>query len=466
MSAPMPAGRRASLRSRLLTTVGDGLVPSRTESSAKPAAGDRRGQACPVPSRITHGRLARAFRLAVFAPLLFVAGCSWFDWLPWIGDGDDDEEAAAPAELVAFPAEADIDSIWRARIGDGLGRKYLRLSPAVVADRVFAADAYGVVEARDRFGGKRIWQTRIGEPESGSMFKFWDRRDPSFLTGGVGVGDGRVLVGTTRGEVVALDVADGAILWRAEVSSEVLARPVAGDGMVVVQTGDGRISLLEAADGTLRWSFDTQVPVLTLRGTAAPVLADGLVYAGFATGKIAAIRAEDGQPVWEQRVMLPEGRSELERMVDVDSTPLVGRRLIFAVSFQGRIKAFRRSDGAPIWEQDASSFVDLAEGYGQVYMVSDDDVVRAIDQGDAVVVWEQAGLRNRRLTSPLAFGNYVVVGDDEGYLHVIAQSDGRFVARRKIDGSGLRSGMIVADDTVYVLTNGGRLDALEIRRRG
>lgn len=405
--------------------------------------------------------------LALLAPLLLVTGCTWFDWLPWIGDDEDDEDKAdEPTPLVEFPAEADIERVWRADIGDGLGRKYLRLNPAIVADRVYAADAYGVVEARNRFDGKRLWRVRVDEPDGRAFYKFWDRRDPAFLTGGVGVGDGRVLVGTTRGEVIALDAADGGVRWRSQVSSEVLARPVADDDIVVVQTGDGRITLLEGDDGELRWSFDTQVPVLTLRGTAAPVLRDGLVYAGFATGKIVAIRAEDGQPVWEQRVMLPEGRSELDRMVDVDSTPLVGRSFIFAVSYQGRIRAFRRSDGAPIWEQDASSFVDLAEGYGQVYVVSDDDVVRAIDQGDAVVVWEQEALRNRRLTSPLAFGNYVLVGDDEGYLHVIAQSDGRFVARRRIDGSGLRSGMIEADGTVYVLSNGGRLEAVEIRRRG
>ncbi len=408
-----------------------------------------------------------AARLAALAPLLLLAGCSWFNWVPWIGDDEDDEDKAdEPTPLVQFPAEADIERLWRARVGDGLGRKYLRLNPAIVADRVYAADAYGVVESRNRFDGRRLWRVQVDEPDAGSFFKFWDRRDPAFLTGGVGVGDGRVLVGTTRGEVIALDAADGRVAWRSRVSSEVLARPVGDDGIVVVQTGDGRITVLEGDDGALRWSFDTQVPVLTLRGTAAPVLRDGLVYAGFATGKIVAIRAEDGQPVWEQRVMLPEGRSELDRMVDVDSTPLVGRSFIFAVSYQGRIRAFRRSDGAPIWEQDASSFVDLAEGYGQVYVVSDDDILRAIDQTDATVVWEQAALRNRRLTSPLAFGNYVLVGDDEGYLHVIAQSDGRFVARRKIDGGGLRSGMIVADGTVYVLSNEGRLDALEIRRRG
>ena len=407
----------------------------------------------------------RALGAAALPALLLAAGCSWFDWLPWVDGGDDDEEADAPTPLVDFDAESDIERLWDERIGAGLGRKYLRLSPAVLADRVFAADGYGVVEARERFSGRRVWSARVGEPDGPSAFKFWDRRDPAFLTGGVGVGEGLVLVGTTSGEVVALDAGDGRERWRAKVSSEVLAPPAAAGGIVAVHTGDGRITALEADDGAMRWTFDTQVPVLTLRGTAAPVVRDGLVYAGFATGKIAAVRVQDGQPVWEQRVMLPEGRSELSRMVDVDSTPLVLGNVIVAVSFQGRLKAFRRSDGAPMWEQEASSFLDMAEGYGQVYVVQDDDTVRAVDQLDAGVVWEQVGLRHRRLSPPLAYGNYVLVGDDDGYLHVLAQSDGRFLGRRKLDGDGLRSRMVVVDDTVYLLSNGGQLNALAIRRR-
>lgn len=410
------------------------------------------------------GALGGLLRFAPLAALALASGCSWFDWLPWV-DGEDETETDAPTPLADFAAAASIERLWGEGVGEGLGRKYVRLAPAVLADRVYAADAYGTVEARDRFSGRLAWRVRVGEADGPSAFKFWDRRDPAFLTGGVGVGEGLVLVGTTRGEVIALDAADGRERWRAAVSSEVLAPPAAAEGVVVAQSGDGRVTALESADGQVRWTFDTQVPVLTLRGTATPVVRDGLVYGGFATGKIAAVRAQDGQPVWEQRVMLPEGRSELSRMVDVDSTPLVTGNLVFAVSFQGRLKAFRRSDGAAIWQQEASSHLDLAEGYGHVYVVAEDDTVYAFDQADATIVWEQPGLRNRQLSPPLAFSNYMLVGDDEGYLHVLAQSDGRFLARRKIDGAGLRSGMIVADDTIYLLSNDGQLNALAIRRR-
>jgi outer membrane protein assembly factor BamB len=160
--------------------------------------------------------------------------------------------------------------------------------------------------------------------------------------------------------------------------------------------------------------------------------------------------------------MLPEGRSELERMVDVDGTPLVLGPVLYAVSYQGKLKALRRADGQLLWEMDVSSFLDLAQGYGQIYVVSDDDVVTAIDQQSAEVVWQQDGLARRKLTSPIAFSNYVAVGDSEGYLHILAQSDGRFLARRKLDGDGLRSAMTISDGVLLVLGNSGSLHALEI----
>ena len=405
---------------------------------------------------------------------VLAGGCSWFSWVPGIGGKDDKKAALEPAKLQDFAAEARIERLWRASIGAGLGRKYLRLNPVIVADRVYAADGYGVVEARDRFSGKRVWRTEIGKARkrrSGRLrmvprLGFFDRRDPSFVSGGVGAGDGFVLLGTTDGDLVALSAANGSEKWRAYVGSEILCRPVAGNGAVLAQTIDGRLLALEQEDGALRWSFDNQVPILTLRGSASPVFDGDVVYAGFANGMVSALRTDNGEPLWEHRVMLPAGRSELDRMVDVDGSPLAEGPLLYAVSYQGRLKALRRADGAPVWQQEISSHLDLASGYGHVYVVDEDDHVVAFDQQTAEVVWRQEGLYRRKLSSPAAFSNYLVVGDDEGYLHVLAQSDGRFLARRKLDGKGIRSGMAVADGrTLYVLTNSGALHALEMQTR-
>ena len=402
--------------------------------------------------------------------MLSLGGCSWFSWLPFVGGGDSNtelKEKLKPAELVRFDAEVNIKRLWRGSIGDGLGKKYLRLHPAIIADAVYTADAYGLVEARDRFSGKRRWRTRIGEPDQGFLHTgIFDRRDPGFVSGGVGTGGGMVLLGTTAGEVIALDSADGSETWRVEVGSEVLAPPTYGDDSIFVQTVDGRLLALEASNGEIRWSFDNQVPVLTLRGTATPVFHDqGVVIAGFANGKVSAIRAESGEPIWEHRVMLPEGRSELDRMADVDSRPLILGATLYTVAYQGRLKSLRLGDGSPLWERETSSFLDLAHGYGQLYVIDDEDTVEAVDLESAEPVWVQEQLFRRQLSSPVAYDNYVLVGDGDGYLHVLAQSDGRFLGRKRLDSKGIRSGPIVADNVVYVFGNSGSITALEIAAR-
>ena len=427
------------------------------------------------PLQSTWAGCGGAARSLSFAVLAFTAaGCGWFSWLPWVGDGDEGPDPMKPAELVDFTAEVRIERLWRASIGKGLGRKYLRLNPSVLANRVYAADGYGVVEARDRFSGKRVWRSEIdpyNEARGGRFsgltgFKVFDRTDPSFIGGGVGAGGGMVLIGTTGGTVVALSATHGEELWRAYVGSEVLSQPAFGDDAVFAQTIDGRLLALEADDGSVRWSFDIQVPVLTLRGTASPVFEAGVVYAGFANGTVSAIRTGNGEPIWEHRVMLPEGRSELDRIVDVDGSPLLAGPLVYAVAYQGRLKALRRADGNALWQLDHSSHLDLATGYGHVYVVDETDAVIAIDEQTAREVWRQEGLYRRKLSSPRAFGNYVVVGDDDGYLHVLAQSDGRFLGRQKLDGKGIRSTMSVSEGrTLYVLGNSGSLQAVEIEAR-
>ena len=260
-----------------------------------------------------------------------------------------------------------IDRLWGGSIGNGLGKQFVRMPPGVLADRVFAADGFGYVEARERFKGKKLWSARIGKDDKGlfSLLNPFDRRDTSFVTGGVGAGEGLVMLGTTHAEVIALSAADGSEKWRVRVSSEVLSTPVTGDGLVFVQTSDGRLVALDANDGARRWTFDTQVPVLTLRGTGSPVYSSGVVVAGFANGKVTAFRATTGEPLWDQRVMLPQGRSELDRIVDVDGTPVITANAVYAASFQGRLSAIRPTDGTVLWERDASSYVDLAQGYGQ-----------------------------------------------------------------------------------------------------
>jgi outer membrane protein assembly factor BamB len=186
------------------------------------------------------------------------------------------------------------------------------------------------------------------------------------------------------------------------------------------------------------------------------------LYSGFANGKVVALRAENGEPMWEQRVMLPEGRSELDRIVDVDARIELDGGSMYAFAYQGRVTAISRREGRPMWEQELSGYLDMAQGYGQLYVVDADDTVSAIDKASGEVNWQQSAFARRKLTAPLAFSNYLVAGDEEGYLHVMAQRDGRLVGRRKLGGKGLRTQPIIADDMMYTLTNAGTLAALKV----
>ena len=207
------------------------------------------------------------------------------------------------------------------------------------------------------------------------------------------------------------------------------------------------------------------MPLLTLRGTSAPVTARDVVYTGFASGRVVALRASNGEPIWEQRIMLPEGRSELDRIVDVDATPLVVGSAVFGQAYQGRLLQLGARDGRPRWEVELSSYLDLAAGYGQVYSIGEKGTITAVDQDRGEITWQHELLARRGLTAPLAFSNYLVVGDAEGFLHVMAQRDGRMMGRTRVSRKGLRTSFTLADGTFYVLDNAGGLNAYKITTR-
>ena len=405
----------------------------------------------------------RAFALLLVAGLLVgLGGCETLSSLNPFSDSDDDE----PAPLQEFKEEASVAVNWDAQVGDGAGANYLQLDVAVSGPRIYAADAYGVVEAYERGTGKRVWHVQIENPTPPpgwtSRLRFWSLSDDAFITGAVGAGAGAVFVGTDNGDVIALDDLDGHELWRAKVSSEVVSAPQTDGDVVGVLTLDGRLVALDRATGKRRWSYDTQVPVLTLRGSARTLVAEGLVIAAFPSGRLVALRAKGGEPVWEQRIAVPQGRSELERMVDVDGTPLVVPPLIYAASFQGRVKALRMSDGNPVWERELSTYQSLGNGQGLIYAIAKDDEIQALDEKTGETTWSNATLAHRALTGGASVASYVIFGDGQGYLHVLAQSDGRLVGRERIDSDGLRSDFVVNDGVLYGMSNGGRLFAASI----
>lgn len=377
-------------------------------------------------------KTAALLTLAVLA-----AGCS-----------SNDTKEPEPAELTKFEAEVELQKQWSRSIGEGQGETYNLLVPAVYGEQIYAADVEGLVVSVDRLTGKVNWKIDLEVPVSGA----------------VGAGYGLVLVGTLRGEVIALDVASGEERWRSRVSSEVLAAPAVNGDIVLVQTQDDRLIALEIDTGAQRWSYEGSPAVLTLRGTGAPVLTNQLAIAGLSNGKVIALDTRRGLPVWEQRVAIPQGRSELERVVDIDGGLLLSGGTLYVATYQGRAAALDVESGRIQWQRDASTYSGVALGYGSVYLSLASGTVEGVDERSTTALWSNDALARRQLSAPAVFSSYVVVGDREGYLHLLSQVDGRFVARERIDSSGLRARPVVEGDWLYVFSNDGKLVALTIRR--
>jgi outer membrane protein assembly factor BamB len=384
--------------------------------------------------------------LATAALSLTLAGCStisgWFQM-------DDDEDPRQPAELIDIEETVRLKKLWSEGIGNGQGKGLLKLQPVIAGDLIYAASADGEVVAINRSNGRDLWDTEI---EQG-------------LSGGVGYYDGNLFVGTGDGEVLRLDASDGRVIWSARVTGEVLAPPQADGEFVVAQSYDGKLAGFDFATGEHRWTFDSNVPVLTIRGTATPILRDGVAYAGFANGRVLAFDAETGAVLWEARVAIAQGRSEIERIVDVDGAmALVGNEL-YVASYQGRIAALDASTGRKIWQRNLSSFSGVSQGFGNVYVADDDGTVTAYLRNGQGVRWQQTALSYRGLSRPTPVSSYLAVVDFDGYLHLMSQVDGSFVARERPDSDGARADMLSDGNVLYVYGNSGKLIAYEVKPR-
>lgn len=373
---------------------------------------------------------------AVLTLAVLAAGCS-----------SNSKKELPPAELTQFTEEVVLKKQWSRSIGDGQGETYNTLVPAIENDRIYASDVNGLVFALDRINGDVVWKKDLELPVSGA----------------VGVGYGLVMLGTLKGEVVALDSSTGEERWRSRVTSEVLAPPASNGDIVVVQTQDDRLIGLDAATGDRRWIYESTPAVLTLRGTGAPIVTNRLAVAGLSTGKVIAVDTQNGVPVWESRVAIPQGRSELDRVVDIDGGLLLSGEVLYVGTYQGRVAGLDLESGRVLWQRDASSYVGVAQGFGNVYVSEASGTVESIDERSSSSLWSNDTMARRQLSAPEVFSSYVAVGDFEGYLHLLSQVDGRFVGRERIDSDGLRARPLVVGDTIYVFGNSGKLEALTIR---
>lgn len=377
-------------------------------------------------------------RIFIVIVSVMVSGCGLIDR---IRGGDDELEPLKPNPLPEISEQVSVERHWRYDIGgDQSG-----LRPALDAGDVFVANPQGRVAALDAESGSSHWTAEL------------DIR----ISGGVGSGEGLVMVGGLDGEVVALDRRDGSEVWRARVGSEVLAPPRATAGVAVVRTIDGGVTGLSTATGNTRWHLTRDEPSLTLRGSSPPLLDQGVAVLGYSDGRLAAINVAEGTTLWEVAVARPSGTNEVERMVDIDAAPVLRGSVLYAVSFQGNVTAYELGANRIMWSADVSSYADFDVDGDDLYLSDSQGRVHAFDRATGEKNWVQVQLLRRALSGPAALGDYVVAGDYEGYLHVMARSDGSLVGRRDF-GDRITVQPLVRGERLFVMTDDGELSAVSL----
>lgn len=375
----------------------------------------------------------RVKRLALLlAPLLLVACAS----------GGKLADEARPADLKSLQASAHFTQRWHVALGDpGMGV----LQPVVDGDAVYGASGKGELVRLDRDSGRVVWRVQTG----------------AAISGGVGAGEGLVVVGSNKGEVLAYSSA-GELRWRHRVSSEVMSAPLVDSGRVVVRSGDGRIVGLKGEDGEQAWEYERAMPALTVRNHAGLATRYGLAFAGYAGGKLVAIRTRDGTVLWESSVSQPRGNTELERISDVTGLPAVDDGQVCAIAFQGRLACFDPMRGSPLWNRELSSDKGLALQDAVLYLSDADGTVLALDKATGSAVWKNGDFLHRNTGTPLPLGGKVLVGDDEGYLHALDREDGHAVARQRLSGALRAPLQSAGEQALLAQTQSGDLYLLEL----
>ncbi len=347
-----------------------------------------------------------------------------------------------PAELVKFQSTIRVDRAWQASMGGDKPEMRLGLGLGAFGANVYAASPDGQVAAFDLKTGRALWRVKT----------------KAVLGGGTGAGAELVAVGSRDGEVLALDAKTGALRWRMPVSGEVLAAPAVSDTVVVVRTVDGRLYGFASADGKQLWNEEQQVPRLSLRGTARPVIAGDTVICGFDNGRVVSMNLLDGAVLWDMAVAPARGRSELERLNDIDSQVRVLGDDVYVVGFQGRAAMLARDSGQIWWSRDLSSFRGMDVDDEQAVVATSDGDLVAMQRRTGTEIWRNDSLKRRSLSSPTLLGDLVAVADFEGYVHWFAKSDGKLVARTSV-GDRVSNPPLAVDGLLLVMDDKGGIAA-------
>ena len=375
--------------------------------------------------------------LILFAlTLLSFQGCSWIK--SW-----GDEEPGDPAPLVEFEESLAVEKVWSTSVGDGMGKQGLSMAPVYSSGRLYTADYEGRLVVVDANDGKKIWEQKTKQA----------------FSGGPGLDDRHIYMGTIDGRVIAYDRESGVELWNAQVSSEVLAPPASADGIVVVRCIDGRVFGLDDVSGRRTWIYDHSVPLLTLRGNANLLVRAGIAFVGYDDGSVVSLRVDDGTVVWDQTVISPEGRTELDRLSDIGTQMVIVASDLIVSSYKNRLVSLAADSGRLLWFKDISSAGGVVVDRTRLAVSDKEDSLWMLDRRNGSTTWKVDRMSNRGLTRPAFYGNYVVVGDMEGYLHWLDSDIGAFVARVRAGKKGFAAAPLTVGTTLYVLTMKGDLVA-------
>ena len=349
-----------------------------------------------------------------------------------------------PAVLKEFQAKLNPRILWSAKLE---GAESYEFYPGIIGDEAYAASSDGSLAKFDLKTGKAIWKINTGEK----------------LSGGVGAGVNEITVGTSTGLVVAYDL-NGKLLWKTRLSSQILSAPKIHEGLVIVRTADNLIHGVNVKDGLKKWTFSRVGPPLSLRSSAGVVVSDGVIYAGFPGGKLAAIREDNGSLIWEITVAQPKGVTEIERASDITSSPVIDGLTIYTVAYQGKISAVDRVNARTLWSRDISSYTGLNIEGARIYVAHTGGALYSLAIESGKTYWRQGDLLNRKLTTPLGMGDYVAVGDLEGYIHILDKETGAFLGRIQLDEDPVMRHMVEFETGKFLAqTRNGGLYAISIQ---
>jgi len=377
--------------------------------------------------------------IALWMVIILVSGCSSLESLNPFSSSTSKIKSA---ELTMIVPTAEMRPLWQSSIGSS---REFSFTPAIIGNSVYAGASDGSVARYD--DGRQVWRISAGQ----------------VLSGGVGSDGKLVVLGTSKGEVLAFDAATGNPVWRTRVNSEILAAPAVSDGLVVIRGGDSRIFGFEASDGKRRWVYQRSTPALSLRSYAGVAMSDRAILAGFPGGKLAAISVENGAVLWEGTVAMPKGATELERVADITSLPVTQGREVCAVAYQGRVACFDMNNGNQLWSREVSSSTGLDMDEKSVYVSDEKGSVLAFDRSNGSSLWKQDKLFMRGLSRPLVLGRNVVVADSQGIVHLLNQADGSFAARFATDGSAIFADPQRFKDGFVIQTRDGGIFALSVK---